>query len=94
MYLEVLEHSYAKSSPLKHREGSRKSILDAVDKPALSPLPKDRFDSFLTKFVKRVPNNYHVGFDTFYYSVPHQYFDRPVVMHIYAKRVEIFTPEG
>lgn len=78
----------------KHREGSRKSVYEALDKPALRPMPKDTFESFLTKFIKRVPNNYHVEYSGFYYSVPYQYYDQPAVMHIYARRIEIYNNDG
>ena len=80
--------------PFKHREGSRKSVYEALDKPALRPMPKDTFESFLTKFIKRVPNNYHVEYCGFYYSVPYQYYDQPAVMHIYARRIEIYNNDG
>lgn len=78
----------------KHREGSRESVFLALDKPCLRPLPKDKFDSYITKAVNRVPNNYHVEWDKFYYSVPHQYYDQPVVIHAFAKKIEIYTPNG
>ena len=80
--------------PFKHREGSRKSVYEALDKPALRSLPKDTFEAFITKFIKRVPNNYHVECDGFYYSVPYQYYDQPAVIHIYARRIEIYTNDG
>lgn len=80
--------------PFKHRKGSRQSVFESIDKPALSPLPKDPYHSFQTKIVKRVPNNYHVEYNGFYYSVPYRYYDQSVVMHIYAKRIEIYTSNG
>lgn len=78
----------------KHREGSRESIFLALDKPCLRPLPDTHFESFITKTVNRVPNNYHLEYNGFYYSVPHRYYNRPVVMHIFAKKIEIFSKEG
>lgn len=78
----------------KHREGSRESVFLALDKPCLRPLPKEPFESFITKPVKRVPNNYHVEYDKFYYSVPYKYYDQPVVIHAFAKKIEIFTDGG
>lgn len=32
--------------------------------------------------------------DGFYYSVPYQYYDQPAVIHIYARRVEVYTNDG
>lgn len=77
--------------PFKHRTGSRESVFNALDKPALRPLPYDKFEYFITKGVKRVPNNYHVEWDGFYYSVPYIYYDQPVSLHVYAKRIEVYS---
>ncbi len=74
----------------KHRTGSRESVFLALDKPLLRPLPKDPFESFTTKKVNKVPSNYHVEYDKFYYSVPYRYYSQTVVMHVFAKKVEIF----
>jgi len=76
------------------REGSRESNFLALDKPALNPLPKDVFEIFETKHIKRVPNNYHIECYGFYYSIPYIYYDNPVSVHIYAKKVEIHLTNG
>ena len=78
----------------KHREGSRESVFLALDKPCLRPLPKEHFESFVTKTVNRVPNNYHVEYAGFYYSVPYRFYDRTVVIHAFAKKLEIFSKDG
>ena len=80
--------------PFKHREGSRESVFLALDKPCLRPIPKDTFESYITKPVKSITNNYHVEYDRFYYSVPYQYYKKPAVIHAFAKKVEVFTKEG
>lgn len=78
----------------KHREGSRESVFLALDKPCLRPLPAEPFESFLTKMITRVPNNYHIEYDGFYYSVPYKYYSQPAVMHIFAKKIEVYTKDG
>ena len=78
----------------KHRDGSRESIYLALDKPNLREVPPASFESFITKKVNRVPNNYHLEYKGFYYSVPYRYYDQPAVMHIFAKRIEIFTKDN
>ena len=75
----------------KHREGSRESVFIALDKPNLRDLPPATFESFITKTVNRVPNNYHLEYDGFYYSVPYIYYDQPAVMHVFAKKIEIYS---
>lgn len=79
--------------PFKKREGSRSSVFEALDKPALNPLPKDEFESYKTRFVTRVPNNYHLECDGFYYSVPYSYYNKSVVMHIFSKKIEVYNSE-
>jgi transposase len=78
----------------KHREGSRESVFLALDKPCLRPLPEAPFESFETKMVTRIPNNYHIECKGFYYSVPYRYYDQPAVVHIFAKKIEIYSKTG
>lgn len=78
----------------KHRPGSRESNFLALDKPALRPLPRDRFEYYETIPIKSVSNNYHVPCGGFYYSVPFSLYKKPVVMHVFAKKIEIFSVEG
>lgn len=75
------------------REGSRESVFLALDKPALRPLPKDRFESYETKRITHIPNNYHCEYHGFYYSVPYRYYNEPAEMHIYAKKIEILSDD-
>jgi len=86
--LELVEKDF------QHRPGSRKSNFLALDKPALRPLPKDSFESYETVPVNSVNNNYHVQYDGFYYSVPHSYYKKSVVIHAYAKKIVIFDSMG
>ena len=54
--------------PFRKREGSRASQFAALDKPALNPLPAEPFD--LSQWSRaRVNIDYHIVFDTNYYSV-------------------------
>lgn len=78
----------------KHREGSRESIFLALDKPCLRPLPKEHFESFITKTVNKVPNNYHLEYDGFYYSVPYRFYGQMAIIHAFAKKIEIFSKDG
>ena len=75
----------------QERPGSRESVFESLDKPALRPLPKDPFEPFETRVVKSVPNDYHVKYDHFYYSVPYTYYKQSVEIHAYPKRIEIFN---
>lgn len=56
--------------PFRKREGSRGTAFEAIDKPALSPLPSEPFD--LSEWSRaRVNIDYHVTFDSNLYSVPY-----------------------
>ena len=81
--------------PFKRRAGSRKSVFEALDKPALRPLPKDEFLVFDTVVREALPVNWHFevreGKDIFYYSFPYNYARQPGYAHIYPKKVEIYV---
>lgn len=76
------------------RPGTRSLVFQELDKPALRPLPKDVFEFFETKEIKSIPNNYHVEYDGFYYSVPYIYYTRSGSIHAYAKRIEVYLDSG
>ena len=59
------------NKPFKQLKGTRQQWFDSIDKPALSPLPKQRFEYTDIKFVK-VNIDYHIQYDDHFYSVPHQ----------------------
>jgi transposase len=64
---ELLEE--LNSRPFQKLEGCRRSVFEAVDRPAMQPLPNRRYE--LSHWKKaRVNIDYHVEFDHRYYSVP------------------------
>ena len=75
--------------PFRKREGSRASQFAALDKPALNPLPAERFD--LSQWSRaRVNIDYHIVFDTNYYSVPYNLVQELVEVRSTPTTVEIF----
>jgi transposase len=75
--------------PFRKREGSRASLFHAIDKPALSPLPSERFD--LSEWAKaRVNIDYHVVFEGNFYSVPYNLVQELVEIRSMPATVEIF----
>ncbi len=57
-------------APKRKRDGTRASVWEAVDKPALKPLPREPFD--LSEWSRaRVNIDYHVAFDANFYSLPY-----------------------
>jgi transposase len=75
--------------PFRKREGCRATQFAAVDKPALSPLPAERFD--LSEWSRaRVNIDYHIAFDTNYYSVPYNLVHELVEVRSTPTTIEIF----
>jgi transposase len=74
--------------PFRKREGSRATIFEAIDKPALKPLPTEPFD--LSEWSRaRVNIDYHVAFDSNFYSVPYNLVHELVEIRSTPTTVEI-----
>ena len=58
--------------PFKKREGSRQSVFAELDRPALRPLPTQRFELAAVWAAAKVNIDYHIQFDGSFYSVPYQ----------------------
>jgi hypothetical protein len=81
--LERLNHR-----PFRKREGSRASVLETLDKPALKPLPAEHFE--LSEWARaRVNIDYHVAFDGNFYSVPYNLVHELVEIRSTVTTVEI-----
>jgi transposase len=70
-------------------EGSRESAFEALDKPALRPLPAVRYELAERK-TRRVNIDYHVEYDGRYYSVPYDRVHAEVEVRATATLVEVF----
>lgn len=69
-------------------EGSRATLFEALDRPALRPLPLEPFD--LSEWSRaRVNIDYHVAFDENFYSVPYNLVQELVEIRSTATTVEI-----
>lgn len=79
--------------PFRKRDGSRASVFETLDKPALQPLPQQRFE--ISEWEKaRVNIDYHVAFDGNFYSVPYNLVQEPVEIRSTALTVEILHKGG
>ena len=67
--------------------GSRRSLFEQLDRPALRPLPTERYVFAEWKKV-RVNIDYHVEVAGHYYSVPHTLARRPLDVRLTAHTVE------
>ena len=75
--------------PFQKMEGNRLSAFEMIDKPALQPLPKVKYEYSEWKETK-VQFNYHVEFDGFFYSVHHTYINNPCSIRATSKTIEIY----
>ncbi len=73
---------------------SRKTIYEKKDLPNLRPLSEETIPSFDTRYVTRVPNNYHIKVDNTYYSVPYTYYRCPVLVYRYMDKISIWDIDG
>jgi transposase len=74
--------------PFRKREGSRASLYAEVDRPALQPLPAERYVMAEWKTV-RASIDYHVEVDRHYYSVPYQLAGQQMEARFTSTTVEI-----
>jgi transposase len=68
---------------------SRRELFESVDKPALKPLPPERYQ-YAEWVNARIHIDYHFVFDDHYYCVPYRYIHHPVQVRATNKTVECF----
>jgi transposase len=74
--------------PFRKRDGTRASVWETLDKPALKPLPTEPFD--VSEWSRaRVNIDYHVVFDSNLYSVPYHLVHELVEIRSTPTTVEI-----
>jgi len=73
----------------RHLGASRRALFEALDKPALKPLPHEPY--VFAEWKKcRAGLDYHVDIGRHYYSVPHQLIRQELWARITARTVEIY----
>jgi transposase len=82
--LDVLNHK-----PFKKLPGSRHSQFEALESPALKPLPAKAYEYAEWKKA-RAHIDYHVEIDGHYYSVPHSLIKRQLDVRVTATTIECF----
>jgi len=75
--------------PMKHLGASRRELFDRLDRPALRPLPQNRYEMAEWKQAS-VNIDYHVAIDHNFYSVPHQLAGERVDTRATARTIEVF----
>ena len=75
--------------PFRKLPGSRAELYETIDRPALQPLPAQRF-VFAEWKKTRINIDYHVELDGHYYSAPYQLVGKEVELRYTSGTVEIF----
>lgn len=73
----------------KQLKGTRQQWFNSLDKPALSPLPKQPYQYTEIKSVK-VNIDYHIQYDQHLYSVPHHLVGERIELHAKAHLIELY----
>jgi transposase len=84
---ELLER--INNRPFKKLPGSRRSQYEALDRPALRPLPPEPYQ-YADWDTATVNIDYHIEIDRHYYSVPYQLVGKKVEVRITANIIEVF----
>jgi transposase len=75
--------------PFQKLPGTRHSMFEAIDKPALKPLPTARYQFAIWK--KALVNiDYHIEVERHYYSVPYQFIKKEIDVRLTANTLECF----
>lgn len=76
--------------PFQKLEGCRRTAFEALDRPAMKPLPARRYELGEWKLGVGVNVDYHVAFDGRYYSVPCELLQEKVDLRVTAAVIEVF----
>ena len=83
--LEVLN-----TKPFQKLEGCRRSAFESIDRPAMRPLPVQRYELGRWKQNVGVNIDYHVEYDHRYYSVPFELVNEKVELRGTERIVEVW----
>ncbi len=84
---EILER--LNDAPMRRLGISRRQLFDAVEKPALRPMPAEPYVYAEWRFA-RVGLDYHIEIDGFFYSVPFTLTGQQVDVRITERTIEAF----
>ncbi len=82
--------TWLNNRPLSQLDGTRASLFEEIDKPALKPLSPQRYELAHWKSKVGVNIDYHICFEKHYYSVPYQLVRKRVEVRATQSTVELF----
>ena len=78
------------NKPFQKMDGTRRSLYEQIDRPALKPLPETRY-VFAEWRKATVNTDYHITVDHNLYSVPHSLIGHELDVRLTARTVEVFN---
>ncbi len=85
--MELLER--LNNRKFRKLDRSRKDLFEAIDRPALRPLPESRYE--YAEWKKATVNiDYHIEVDGHFYSVPYQLTRQPMEVRMTSTVIEVF----
>lgn len=79
------------NKPMRSRGGkSRNELFEALDRPAMHPLPQHRYEFAEWKVGIVVANDYHVSWERHYYSVPNRLVASKVDVRATVSTIDVF----
>jgi transposase len=77
------------AQPFQKMKTTRKELFETVDKPALKPLPAEKY-AYCEWIKAKINIDYHFSYDDHYYSVHYQHIHKEVQVRATNKTVECF----
>lgn len=74
--------------PFQKLDGTRRSLFEELDRPALKPLPANRYE-YAECRKARVNIDYHIAVENHFYSVPNRLLRKQVDVRLTASTVEV-----
>ena len=74
--------------PFKKIEGTRRSLFEQVDRPALKPLPQRPYE-YAQFYHRKVTPDYHIEHESHFYSIPHIYVGKEVDIRVTERMIEV-----
>jgi len=74
--------------PFQKLDGTRRSLFESVERPALKPLPTTPYE-YAEHRKARVNIDYHIALENHFYSVPHRLVRKQVDVRLTASTVEV-----
>ena len=75
--------------PFQKLDGTRRSLFESVERPALKPLPTTRYE-YAEWRKARANIDYHIAVENHFYSVPYRLIRKQVEVRLTASTVEAF----